>query len=399
MTPSPRFIVVGAGPAGLSLALQLAEGGADVALIEASERFNRQFRGEALMPSGQQALAQMGLLPLLGELPQRALEGWSVWLEQRRLFVVAEPMGSLQPCTLVPQEALLEALLERARRCPSLQWRPGQAVRRLLRQGSRISGIELSNGERLEAELVIGCDGRGSLLRQQAGIELRCSGEPLELLWFELPGPVPKECIWGFQTLVAGGQIGSACLNASGDLQLAWLLKPGAKRDDLSSEEWAQRLANLAPPTLAEVLIERGTSLSAPVRFKVQVGMAERWQQAGLLLLGDAAHPMSPIRAQGINLALRDSVVAARALLSDGDMDTASITIEQQRRPEVRRLQKLQEAEARQGHLIGSNSPLRYGLTLTRGLMGPIAKRVWKARQGPLRNGQPEQLPRPRLEP
>ena len=73
MTPSPRFIVVGAGPAGLSLALQLAEGGADVALIEASERFNRQFRGEALMPNGQQALAQMGLLPLLGKLPQRAL--------------------------------------------------------------------------------------------------------------------------------------------------------------------------------------------------------------------------------------------------------------------------------------------------------------------------------------
>ena len=399
MTPSPRFIVVGAGPAGLSLALQLAEGGADVALIEASERFNRQFRGEALMPSGQQALAQMGLLPLLGELPQRALEGWSVWLEQRRLFGVAEPMGSLQPCTLVPQEALLEALLERARRSPSLQWRPGQAVRRLLRQGSRISGVELSNGERLEAELVIGCDGRGSLLRQQAGIALRCSGEPLELLWFELPGPIPEDCVWGFQTLVAGGQIGSACLNASGDLQLAWLLKPGAKRDELSSEEWAQRLANLAPPTLAEVLIERGTSLSAPVRFKVQVGMAERWQQPGLLLLGDAAHPMSPIRAQGINLALRDSVVAARALLSGGDMDTASITIEQQRRPEVRRLQKLQEAEARQGHLIGSNSPLRYGLTLTRGLMGPIAKRVWKARQGPLRNGQPEQLPRPRLEP
>ena len=397
MSSPPRFIVVGAGPAGLSLALQLAEGGAEVALIEASDRFKRQFRGEALMPSGQQALAQMGVLPLLKELPQRPLEGWSVWLERRRLFRVAEPLGSLQPCTLVPQEALLEALLERARRCPSLQWRPGQAVRQLLKRGSRISGVELSNGEQLEADLVIGCDGRGSLLRQQAGIQLQPLGEPLELLWFELPGPIPKDCVWGFQTLVAGGRIGSACLNASGHLQLAWLLKPGEERDNLASEEWAQRLANLAPAPLAPLLIERGASLRAPVRFKVQVGMAERWQQPGLLLLGDAAHPMSPIRAQGINLALRDSVVAAEALLGSDDLDAASAAIEQQRRTEVKRLQKLQEAEARQGHLIGYNSSLRYGLTLARGLMGPIAQRVWMARQGPLRDGLPEQLPKPKL--
>ena len=125
--------------------------------------------------------------------------------------------------------------------------------------------------------------------------------------------------------------------------------------------------------------------------------MAERWQQPGLLLLGDAAHPMSPIRAQGINLALRDSVVAAEALLGGDDLDAASAAIEQQRRTEVKRLQKLQEAEARQGHLIGYNSSLRYGLTLARGLMGPIAQRVWMARQGPLRDGLPEQLPKPKL--
>jgi 2-polyprenyl-6-methoxyphenol hydroxylase-like FAD-dependent oxidoreductase len=127
------------------------------------------------------------------------------------------------------------------------------------------------------------------------------------------------------------------------------------------------------------------------------VGMAERWQQHGLLLLGDAAHPMSPIRAQGINLALRDSVVAAEALLGGDDLDAASAAIEQQRRTEVKRLQKLQEAEARQGHLIGYNSSLRYGLTLARGLMGPIAQRVWMARQRPLRDGLPEQLPKPKL--
>ena len=90
-------------------------------------------------------------------------------------------------------------------------------------------------------------------------------------------------------------------------------------------------------------------------------------------------------------------MVAAEALHGGDDLDAASAAIEQQRRTEIKRLQQLQEAEARQGHLIGYNSPLRYGLTLARGLMGPIAQRVWMARQRPLRDGLPEQLPKPKL--
>ena len=107
-----RFVVVGAGPAGLSLALQLARAGHHVALVEASRQFSRQFRGDALMPCGQEALARMGLSALVAGLPQRPLAGWSVWVNGRKLFAVAEPMGSLQPCRLVPQQLLLEALLE-----------------------------------------------------------------------------------------------------------------------------------------------------------------------------------------------------------------------------------------------------------------------------------------------
>ena len=400
MTLPPRFIVVGAGPAGLSLALQLAEGGAQVELIEASERFSRQFRGDALMPSGLEALARMGLLPLLEHLPQRPLEGWSVWLERQRLFQVAEPLGSLHPCRLVPQQSLLEALLERALRCPTLRWRPGQAVRRLLRCDGRISGVELSNGEALQADLVIGCDGRGSLLRQQAGIPLRHSGSPLELLWFALPGPIPSDCVWGFQTLVAGGRIGSACLNASGDLQLAWLLEPQDSAESLTPQEWAERLAALAPDPLARLLQEQGERLSAPVRFKVQVGMAERWQQPGLLLLGDAAHPMSPVRAQGINLALRDSLVAAELLLErSSDLDGAAQAIETRRRAEVSQMQQLQQAEARQGHWLGHQRILRTGLIGGRAITGPLAQRVWTNRQGPLRDGRWNALAGANLQP
>ena len=58
------------------------------------------------------------------------------------------------------------------------------------------------------------------------------------------------------------------------------------------------------------------------MRLPVRVGLCPQWQRPGLLLLGDAAHPMSPLRAQGINMALRDALVAARQLgpaLLDGE--------------------------------------------------------------------------------
>ena len=389
MSSPSRFIVVGAGPAGLSLALQLAEGGTEVQLIEASERFSRQFRGDALMPSGQEALARMGLMELLEDLPQRPLEGWSVWIERNCLFQVPEPLGSLRSCRLVPQQLLLEGLLNRALRCPTLQWRPGQAVRRLLRTSDRVCGVEVSTGERLQADLVIACDGRSSRLRDEAGIQLRTLGEPMALLWFELPGPIPKDCVWGFQTLVAGGRIASACINASGNLQLAWLLKANEKPATLPARAWGEQFSKLASPPLAALIERRAEQLSAPIRFNVQIGMAERWRKPGLLLLGDAAHPMSPIRAQGINLALRDSVVSADELLkAGGDLDGAADAIERRRRPEVSQMQRLQQSEARQGHRISSTGLLRMGLLHGRSLVGPIAKRVWTARQEPLRNGQ-----------
>ena len=388
-----RYIVVGAGPAGLSLALQLARGGAEVSLIEAHPDFSRQFRGDALMPCGQQALACMGLLELVEGLPQRRLEGWSVWVERRRLFEVAEPMGSLQPCTLVPQQRLLEALLEQARQLPNLQWLPGVSVRRLL-IGERVEGVELVDGRRLTADLVIACDGRDSRLRQNAGLALRSGGPQLDLLWFELAAPLPAELVWGFNTLLAGGQIGSACRNAAGRLQLAWLLQPGEALPRRSAAEWAEALAALAPAPLAALLLERSSELSAPLRLTVQVGQAQRWHRPGLLLLGDAAHPMSPVRAQGINMALRDALVASRLLLENpGDADGAAAAIEGQRRPEITRMQKLQQAEARQGHWLGHNALLRQGVAALAPLVGPLAQRLWLARQGPLREGLDGVLP------
>ena len=393
-----RLIVVGAGPAGLSLALQLARAGQAVTLLEARRDFSRSLRGDALMPCGQEALARMGLLHSLEALPQRPLQDWQIWLEGRQLFAVAEPLGALRPCQLVPQQALLEALLAQAMALPAFQWQPGVGVSGLHHHGGRVRGVQLSDGGALEADLVIACDGRDSSLRQAAGLKLHTRGQALELLWFQLPGAAgPPE---GFLTLVGGGAIASACRGARGELQLGWLLRPGDAMAPRSPQAWAEAFAALAPPELAALLRQQGAGLSRPQRLRVQVGLATPWQRPGLLLLGDAAHPMSPIRAQGINMALRDSLVAAQELLGaleqgEGQggeprrarLDAACRRIEALRRPEIVRVQSLQLAEARQGHWIGYNPLLRHGLALAAPLLGPLARAVWTARQKPLREG------------
>ena len=390
-----RFLVVGAGPAGLSLALQLARSGQAVTLVEASRSFSRQFRGEALMPCGLEALAHLGMADLHRQLPHRRLAGWSVWVEGQRLFHVAEPMGSLQPCTLVSQEALLEHLLALAEQQPQFRWLPSQPVKRLMRSAGRISGVELASGEQLKADLVIGCDGRGSLLRRQAGLTLQTSGVGLELLWFKLPGPLPPELDGSFNTLLAGGQIGSACIGARGELQLAWLLQADQDMSPAENPLWPERLAQLLPPPFATVLRERAGELTTPQRVSVQVGMASSWHTPGLLLLGDAAHPMSPVRAQGINMALRDGVMAGQ-LLSRADsaetLDAAAAQVEKRRQPEIRRMQALQSHEARQGHLVGRNAVLRHSLARLAPVLGPVASGIWRQRQGPLHEGLPGAL-------
>ena len=394
-----RFIVVGAGPAGLSLGLQLARGGARVSLVEARRDFARRLRGDALMPSGLEALARMGLWERVAALPQRQLQGWQVWLEGRRLFEVAEPMGSLQGCRLVRQQDLLECLLAQALILPGFDWRPGQLVSGLIQRQGRIAGVRLASGEELEADLVIACDGRDSGLRQMAGLDLDPLGPPLELLWLQLPNPeAPPDAVLGsFLTLVGGGAIASACLGAGGDLQLGWLLRPEEPTPQRSASAWAAAVAQLAPPSLAALLEQQGHRLEKPQRLRVQVGETRQWRRPGLLLLGDAAHPMSPVRAQGINLALRDSLVAAGELLRvtcggeagerQRGLDQAAATIERQRRSEVHQLQRLQRAELRQGHWIGHNAAARHGLSLAAPLLGPLARQVWMARQRPLREG------------
>ena len=396
LTPAPRVVVVGAGPAGACLALLLARAGVAVTLVEASTSLQRQFRGEALMPSGLEALAAMGLSHLLAALPQRPLQGWRFVVNGRHLFTAREPLGGdpLRPCTLVSQPALLEALLAQASTSPSFALERGQPVVDLLWRDGRVAGVQLRGGRQLPADLVIGGDGRSSLLRQKAALELVGAPSAIDLLWFQLAGPTPTPLDGCFTTLVGDAGVFSAFESAAGGLQIGWVLKKEAPLPALASDGWIERMANLCPAELAAWLRQGHAGLSAPTRLAVQVGLAAPWWRPGLLLLGDAAHPMSPVRAQGINMALRDAWVASvhlvpllRSGATGAALDQVLATIEAERQPEITALQHLQAAEASRCEQLRDQPWLRCGLALAAPIVGPAVAAHWIHQQQPLRLG------------
>jgi len=393
-------VVVGAGPAGASLALLLARSGVAVTLVEASSSLARQFRGEALMPSGLEALAAMGLTNLLETVPHRPLQGWRFVLNGCELFHANEPLGGdpQRPCTLVNQPALLEALLLEAQGYPSFALERGEPVSDLLWDQGRVAGVRLRDGRHLEAELVVACDGRASLVRQKAGLALVGSPSSIDLLWFQLACPSPSPLQGRFTTLVGPEGVFSAFDSAGGGVQLGWVLGKGERVPACSRDEWIERMATLSPPELAAWLRQWRAGLGDPSRLAVQVGLAERWWAPGLLLLGDAAHPMSPVRAQGINMALRDAWVASAKLLPllrsalqpplpSSALDGVLVAIEAERRPEISALQALQAAEAARGDQLRRQNWLRSGLALAAPVVGPAIAAHWSHQQQPLRQG------------
>ena len=403
MNHRPRVVVVGAGPAGASLALLLARGGVAVTLVEANTSLERQFRGEALMPSGLEALAAMELLELIPGLPHRPLVGWRFVVNGHELFTATEPLGGdpSRPCTLVSQPALLEALLKRAGTCHSFAIERGQPVVNLLWHQERVTGVQLRDGRQLPADLVVACDGRGSLVRQKAGLALLDCTSPIDLLWFQLASSGASPLAGSFTTLVGPQGVFSAFESASGGVQLGWVISKSQPTPDLARDGWIERMAALSPPQLAVWLREWRGGLGAPSRLKVQVGLAERWWHPGLLLLGDAAHPMGPVRAQGINMALRDAWVAASRLLpllsssnADTALDGVLAQIEAERRPEIKGMQTLQAAEAARGEQLRQQGWLRGALAIAAPLVGPAIAAHWSHQQQPLRQGL-AQLPGP----
>ncbi len=394
-----KIAIAGAGPTGVTLALMLVQRGISVTLVEAASDFHRIFRGEGLMPSGLNALSEMGLSEILEQIPHRQLDAWEFILNKKSLFRVDEPIeADTQPCTLVSQPPLLEKLILEAQKYNHFEFIQGVAVKDLLSIDHRVAGIKLADGREIAADIVIGADGRNSIIRQRAGLKLEQQPKTMDLLWFKLAAN-PRFVADNVFSAIGDGENAFAVFHGAepGKLHLGWTLTADQniqKISEITKTEWAKKFASISPSWLAEHFLNHADSIEKPIKLSVIVGLCPSWHTSGVLLLGDAAHPMSPIRAQGINVALRDVIVTVNhlvpALLAEADnkqIDRVFSKIQKEREPEIIRIQQLQKEEGRQHELLPKNLFLRKIVFKLARLVSKAVRLSWIQRQRKMRQG------------
>jgi 2-polyprenyl-6-methoxyphenol hydroxylase-like FAD-dependent oxidoreductase len=390
-----QVVIVGAGPTGITLALLLVKRGITVTLIEAATDFHRVFRGEGLMPSGLDALASMGLSSVLEQVPHRQFDAWEVILGKKSLFRVEEPMETNgSPCTLVSQPPLLEALIAEAQTYAEFKFIKGFAVKDLLWNENRIVGVKLNDGREISATVVVGADGRNSLIRQRAGLQLDREPNDINILWFKLATSPQFEAENVFYAISNGDKSFGIFHGAeAGKLHLSWILFAN-EEIDRKPVQWAPIFASIAPPWMAKHFLNSADTIERPIKLSVIVGRCQKWYAPGLILLGDAAHPMSPIRAQGINVALRDVIIATNHLVpilrdngSNAAIDKALAGIQAEREPEIIRAQKLQAEEAAQAEILRKYVFIRPLMFRVARLFRKKIRHSWIERQHDMRVG------------
>ncbi len=382
-----KVVVAGAGPTGAALSYLLARNGIEVVLLERESSFERVFRGEALMPSGVDALRQLGLGDAFDRLSQTVVPTMEIYVDGRRLLRAdGDEVAGDNAARAVSQPALLDMLVGAARQAGPCELRMGTALRQFAPRGEGLEvQVESAEGPAtLRCDCLVGADGRASLTRARAGIRLQRAPLSMEVAWFAIPAPEAQRSDPKFQSHVRDGRSLVLYPSHDGRIRVGLTFAPGDGRAR-SGPELLERVARLAGEPYATTLRERSDEIGEPVFFKVLVGSCPEWASGRTLLLGDAAHPMLPVRAQGINLALRDAIVAANHLVpclrGGGDLAAAMRRIRAEREPEVAAIQQLQ--------LQAMTLPPPMRSPLLRRTVFPVLRRLGVARRMLLRSERP----------
>ncbi len=349
-----HVVIVGAGPAGASLAYLLSGRGIQVTLLERQRDFAREFRGEILMPSGIEAFEQMGLQAELAAVPGYTQQTIEIYMNGRSL--INETLDTASPnaprLLALSQPELLEMLVRESAKTPLFKLERGASMTDLLVENDRVVGVRLHTdaGElSIRADLVVGADGRSSAVRKHAGLTASRVSPPMDIVWCKLPCP---EGWTGLRAYVGRGHLLVAYHTWDDSLQLGWVILKGTFGELRSRgiEQWVEEMANHVSSDFAQHLRAHRDDVHKPFLLSTTSDHVEPWSNPGVMVIGDAAHTMSPVGGQGINIALRDAIVAANHLVPllsgsapDADeLDAAMKTIEAERMREVRPIQAQQ---------------------------------------------------------
>jgi 2-polyprenyl-6-methoxyphenol hydroxylase-like FAD-dependent oxidoreductase len=295
----------------------LARAGIEVLVLEKHADFFRDFRGDTIHPSTFELMYELGLLDDFLRVPHQQLLQIAAAVDD---FTVTVGDFSHLPvhCKfvgLMPQWDFLNFIAEKAKAYPQFHLHMESEVTDLLIENNRVTGVRAKtrDGSReFRAALTVGADGRHSIVRAKAGLEVLDLGAPIDVLWMRisrLPTD-PEQTLGRFR---AGKLL--VTLNRGDYWQCAYVIpKDGFAAIQKNGLPAFRRDLETVAPFLQGRIAEL-KDWSDIKLLSVAVDRLRHWSRSGLLCIGDSAHAMSPIGGVGINLAIQDAVAAANILV------------------------------------------------------------------------------------
>jgi 2-polyprenyl-6-methoxyphenol hydroxylase-like FAD-dependent oxidoreductase len=308
--------VAGGGPAGLMLGYLLARAGVPVIVLEKHADFLRDFRGDIVHPSTLELIAELGLIDEFLKLPHEKvhrLRG-KIGAESVSMADFSRLPTRCKFLALMPQWDFLNFLADHGKRFATFDLRMHTEVTDLIEKDGRVIGVRAVSPQGaldIAADLVVGCDGRHSTVRKQAGLAVEDIGAPIDVLWFRISRR-KDDATDMFGHIEAGKMM--VMLDRGEYWQCAYVIPKGGI-DRVKAEGLpAFRNAVVEMTPFFDNRIGEIASWDDVKLLTVSVDRLRQWYKPGLICIGDAAHAMSPVGGVGINLAVQDAVAAANLL-------------------------------------------------------------------------------------
>ena len=315
----------------MMLGYLLGRAGVKTVVLEKHADFLRDFRGDTVHPSTLMIMQELGLAEDFLKLPHSKIHALSLELGDTSLKIAefARIPAPFKFVALMPQWDFLNFLADKGRRFPSLTVMMSSRVTSLIEAAGRVTGVNVTtlNGSiEVQADLVVGCDGRGSTVRAASGLVVQDLGSPIDVLWFRLSKKA-RDPVDVLGRLGAGTMI--VTIDRTDYWQCAFVISKGGIGvvHTAGLEAFKAAVANGAH--FLSDRVDELKSFDDVKLLSVSVDRLTKWSKPGLLCIGDAAHAMSPVGGVGINLAVQDAVATANLLalrlkagtLQDADLD------------------------------------------------------------------------------